>query len=77
VEEAPSPDQPDTMIRIILKGDVNEDCNVSILDLIRVGSDLGQSSGSGDNWKADLNKDGKIHVLDLILTRNAMGTRCP
>jgi len=76
VEQAPPPDQPDAIVRVILKGDLNDDCNINILDLIRIRNVLGQDPTTGENWRADLSKDGRINLLDLILTRNGLGTRC-
>ena len=59
-----------------LVGDVNGDCKINVLDLILVRNRLGQSTTTGDNWKADLDQDGRINVLDLILLRNRLGTGC-
>ena len=58
-------------------GDVNDDCQVNILDLILVRNLLGQPTETGDNWRADLNSDGRINILDMILVRNRLGVHCP
>ncbi|HUW34070.1 MAG TPA: dockerin type I domain-containing protein [Planctomycetota bacterium] len=36
---------------------------VDVFDLIFVRNLLGQTAGTGDNWKADVNEDGRINVL--------------
>jgi len=59
-----------------IKGDVNDDCVVNILDLIRVRNKLGEEVSSSDTWKADINGDGVINILDLVLARNHLGNRC-
>ena len=59
-----------------LPGDVNGDCTVNVLDLIRVRNHLNQSVATGDNCKAGVNNDGKINVLDLINVRNRLNTKC-
>ena len=60
-----------------LLGDINGDCKINVLELVLVRNRLGQSTSTGDNWKADLDQDGRINVLDLILLRNRLGTGCP
>ena len=59
-----------------LRGDVNDDCAVNVLDLLFVRNRLSQDAGTGSNWKADVNGDGHINVLDLITIRNQLNTRC-
>jgi len=53
--------------------DVNEDCKVNILDMIRVRNNL-QESATGN--QCDINGDGTINVLDMIEVRNGLGTLC-
>jgi len=53
------------------------DSKVNLLDLIYVRNRLGQSTTTGDNWKADVNEDGRINVLDLIYASNRLGTSRP
>ena len=58
--------------------DINMDCKVNVLDLIKVRNCLREEDpDSGDCWRADVNRDGKINILDLIAVRNNLGTSCP
>ncbi len=64
-----------------LKGDVNGDCRVDILDVGGVTGVLGQVFGDpvfGARWKpeADLNNDGVINVLDLGIVTGYLGQKC-
>jgi len=68
--------QPFTIKRPALEGDVNGDCIVNILDLIYARNRLGADVESGDNSKADMNSDGRVNILDLIYIRNRLGNRC-
>ena len=52
-----------------LAEDVNEDGVVSILDLVIVGSNLGQT---GEN-AADVNGDGIVDIVDLVKVSGALG----
>ena len=54
-----------------LKGDVNQDGTVNILDLVLVGKNLGQKPSS--NPRADVNGDGQVNVLDLVHVAQQMG----
>ena len=54
---------------IVVKGDVNDDGIINILDLVLVASHLGESG----TINADLNGDGVINVQDLILAANVFG----
>ena len=53
-----------------LKGDVNGDGLVNILDLVLVASRLGESGPT----EVDVNSDGIINVQDLVLVSNAFGS---
>ena len=52
-----------------LRGDVNGDGMVNILDLVLVASKLGESGATA----VDVNSDGIINVQDLVLVSNAFG----
>ncbi|MDD4168888.1 MAG: S8 family serine peptidase [Desulfotomaculaceae bacterium] len=55
------------MIMIAAKfGDMNEDNDVNILDLLWMSSKIG-SAGIGDALKADVNNDGQVNILDLLM----------
>jgi len=60
-----------------LAGDVNDDCQVNVLDLITIRNNLGRSVAEDENWQYGLNGDGRINVLDLIVCRNLLGAKCP
>lgn len=53
---------------LILRGDVNGDGNVSVIDLLRVQQYLLQVRTLTDTWfsAADVSKDGKVTVIDLL-----------
>jgi hypothetical protein len=53
-----------------LKGDVNGDDVVNILDLVLVASVLGEA---GQDLNADVNGDGFVNILDLVLVAGALG----
>jgi len=63
--------------RLPIPGDVDGNCKVDLLDLLFIRNRLGQSSSTGENWRADVNGDGEINVLDLIFVRNRLNGRCP
>ena len=52
-------------------GDVNQDGQVSILDMVLVAQHLGETSAA--NADIDINGDGIINILDLILVAQNMG----
>ena len=52
-------------------GDVNQDGQVSILDMILVSQDFGKDASA--NPQADVNDDGIISILDLILVARHLG----
>lgn len=69
-------------IVVTIKGDVNGDRTVNVLDLISIALHLGHTSGDGhtpysSDWykcmNTDLNNDGKHNVLDLITCALHMG----
>ena len=51
--------------------DVNEDGQISILDLILVGQYFGKSNPS--NPRADVNDDGRVNITDIILVAGHLG----
>ena len=53
-----------------LKGDVNGDGIVNILDLVLVASVLGEA---GQDLNTDVNGDGFVNILDLVLVAGALG----
>ncbi len=62
---------------IRLKGDVNGDCRVDIVDLATVGANFGKSlSTAGFNPNADLNNDGVINIVDLVVVGGSFGLTC-
>ena len=58
---------------VFLVWDVNEDGQVSVLDLIVVSQNLGQPASEAP--RADINADGTINILDLILVSQHLGER--
>ncbi|NQT21142.1 MAG: hypothetical protein HQ592_15650 [Planctomycetes bacterium] len=66
----------DVFIHERLPGDLNGDCHVNIVDLIRVRDRLHQDVASGDNWQADVNGDGRINILDMLTVRNRLNAQC-
>ena len=51
--------------------DVNEDGQISILDLILVGQYFGKSNPS--NPRADVNDDGRVNITDIVLVAGHLG----
>ena len=51
--------------------DVNEDGQISILDLILVGQYFGKSNPS--NPRADVNGDGRVNITDIVLVAGHLG----
>jgi len=64
-----------------LKGDVNADCKVDIVDLATVGRTYGKMIAQpGYNAAADFNNDDTINIVDLVLVAGSYGqsvTPCP
>ena len=62
-------------LSLMLKGkllwDVNEDGEISILDLVLISQDFGKTETSDS--RTDVNSDGKINILDLILVAQHFG----
>ncbi len=68
----------DGTFTVKLKGDVNGDCKVDIVDLATVGSTFGKVLGTaGYNPNADLNNDGVINIVDLVVVGGSFGQTCP
>lgn len=67
------PSQPDTIIKILLKGDINEDNQLDIIDVIlclRMAIGLKER----DLDAGDMNDDGQIDIIDVIkLLRKSIG----
>ena len=61
-----------TEVIVALRGDVNRDGTVNILDLVLVASSFGQQVPETGN-PADVNEDGIINVVDLVTVAGAIG----
>ncbi len=62
---------------INLRGDVNGDCKVDIVDLATVGSTFGKTAGTtGYNPAADLDNSKVIDIIDLVLVAGTFGHIC-
>jgi len=60
-----------------LKGDVNLDCKIDIIDLAFVAISFGARTGSpGYNSDADLNSDGVIDIIDIVSVASTFGQTC-
>ena len=59
-------------VLVALRGDVNRDGTVNILDLVLVASSFGQQIPETGN-PADVNEDGIINVVDLVTVAGAIG----
>jgi len=60
-----------------LRGDVNGDRRVDIVDLASVGTAFGTTLGQpGYNPAADINNDGVIDIVDLVLVAGSFGLSC-
>jgi len=60
-----------------MKGDVNGDCRVDIVDLSTIGAKFGLVRNDGSYVSApDLNNDGTINIIDLVLTAGNFGRSC-
>jgi hypothetical protein len=60
-----------------LRGDVNGDRRVDIVDLASVGTAFGTTLGQpGYNPAADINNDGVINIVDLVLVAGSFGLSC-
>jgi len=66
-----------TTVTVFLKGDVNGDCKVDIVDLSIVGAAF-NSTPSSPNWNpaADLNHDGKVDIVDIVVVASSYNTAC-
>jgi len=68
---------PTLVVLADIKGDVNHDCRIDIVDLSSVGASFGKSSGEpGYNPNADINGDGKIDIVDLAIVGTNFGKVC-
>lgn len=65
------------MVTAKLRGDVNGDCVVDIVDLASVGSTFGKTTGTpGFNINADLTDGGVIGIVALVIVGQSFGSRC-
>lgn len=62
-----------TDIDVLKAADVNADGTISILDLVRIASDLGATSTADQPLNSDVNGDGTVNILDLVLVANHLG----
>ncbi len=75
-------DESDANFTATLKGDVNSDCEINILDIIRmVNIVLGNPPPPTQHelWAGDVNCDGRINILDIITEVNCIlyrGDKC-
>ena len=60
-------------VPIVVSADVNGDGRISILDLVTVAANLGQTGQD----PADVNGDGVVNILDLVLVAGAFGIAAP
>lgn len=65
------------MVNVLLRGEVNGDGKVNIIDLALVGAAFGSDPLSG-NWNpdADLNKDNRVNIIDLVIVGANFGRVC-
>jgi len=65
------------LFNVRMKGDVNGDCRVDIVDLSTIGAKFGLVRNDGSYVSApDLNNDGTINIIDLVLTAGNFGRSC-
>jgi len=65
------------LFNVRMKGDVNGDCRVDIIDLSTIGAKFGLVSTDRSYVSApDLNNDGTINIIDLVLTAVNFGRSC-
>jgi len=64
------------LINMLLKGDINRDCEVGIRDLVILGQNYNKQGNEIKDKRADLNKDGKIDILDLVILTQNYGKVC-
>lgn len=64
-------------VYVVLKGDVNRDCVVNVIDLAMVGKAFGSNPQSA-NWNpsADVYKDNVINIFDLATVGKNFGRIC-
>jgi len=62
-----------TVIFAQIKGDVNEDGVVNILDLTYIASHFGESIEVTQTPNPDINGDGTVNILDLVLAAGMIG----
>jgi len=64
------------LMKPYLKGDINHDRVVNILDLVKVASKFGTNPASpGWNPLCDLNRDNVVNILDLVITSANFGKK--
>ena len=67
----------DGKVKVRIRGDVNNDGSVDILDLILVSEAFNTQPGDPKyDMYADINRDGFIDVLDMIIVSTNLGTTC-
>lgn len=64
----------DGSFTVRLKGDVNNDCTVNVLDLVAVGGNFLKPASAKP--EADINNDGVINILDLVVVGSNMFASC-
>ena len=68
---------PTLVVLADIKGDVNHDCVVDIVDLSSVALSFGKLPGEpGYNPNADLNGDGTVNIVDLAIVGQNFGQVC-
>jgi Dockerin type I domain len=64
-------------LTVRLRGDLNGDCKVNIIDFSTVGGNFGRKIGDpAFNPNADFNNDGVINIIDFSLVGGAFGLAC-
>ena len=59
----------------LLAGDIDNNCEINIFDLVALGSQYG-TSPPGDP-RADFNQDNQLNIFDLVLLAGNYGLTCP
>ena len=83
VAEAGNPDGEITALglpicaRTSIRGDMDGNCSVNIIDLVWIRMYLNMSLCSYSAAAADLNGDGKVNIIDMVACRMRLNDRCP